>query len=197
MKGAKIIGIDFDDVIVSTNEAMSKWHNRVYGTSYTRADISSYDLTKIWHCSHNEMNRRIHEFFHSAEHSETAPVIDAVQSLDLLRDREIHIITARRSEFSAITLLLAERHVPFLLNNFNFPNTGQVEGFTTKRTKAQVCLELGVEVFIDDHLEYALDISSVGIPVLLFDVPWNQTDKELPGNVTRIYSWAEAVKKLK
>lgn len=186
----KVIGVDFDDVIVSTNHAMSLWHNRVYGTSYQKKDVLSWDLSVIWGCSHEETNSRIQEFFDSAEHAMTASITNAVESLRFLKDKEIHIVTARQEEFRAITLLLARQHVPFLLDNFNFPNKA-----SNKRTKAEVCLELGIEVFIDDHLDYARSIASAGIPVYLFDSPWNQTNV-LPQNVERVYSWEEIVKKL-
>jgi uncharacterized HAD superfamily protein len=190
MKDTKVIGIDFDDVVVQTNKAMAMWHNRVYGTEYEREDISSYNLTSLWGCSQEEMLRRIHEFFLSPEHEATIPLDEVAESLEVLKNRELHVITARDEEFKIATLLLAERHVPFLLDKFNFPNTT-----TKKRTKSQVCLELGIEVFIDDHLDYARDVAASGIPVLLFDCPWNQTD-DLPHNVTRVHSWKEILQKL-
>ncbi len=188
---AKIIGVDFDDVIVSTNTALAMWHNRVHGTSYQMDHILTYDLTKIWGCSKEEMHRRIYDFFDSHEHTMTPPILGAVRALKLLKDKKIHVVTARQEEFRALTLFLAEQHVPFLSNNFHFPNS-----LTAPRTKAQVCEDLGVEVFIDDHLEYARDVASVGIPVFLFDTPWNQTNN-LPHNVERVHSWEEIVQKLK
>ncbi|MFA5997137.1 MAG: hypothetical protein WC791_01455 [Candidatus Paceibacterota bacterium] len=194
MKNAKVIGIDFDDVIVSTNEAMALWHNRVYGTAYERKDIFTYSIEKIWGCSLDEANKRIDNFFSSDEHTSTKLINAAVDSLRMLKgkDKELHIITARRKEFSPITLLLAQKHIPFLLDSFHFPNGSVYKGIPTKRRKAELCLDLGIEVFIDDHLDYAFDIAATGTPVLLLDAPWNQT-AELPKNVTRVYSWEEIV----
>lgn len=196
MKNARVIGIDFDDVIVSTNEAMARWHNRVYGTSYKREDILSYDLAKVWNCTREEMATRIREFMHSAEHDSIAPIDFAVESLKLLIDRELHIITARRQEVQGVTLMLAERHIPFLLHNFNFPNSNTSKVVNDSFSKSAFCLELGIEVFIEDHLDYALGVAEVGIPVLLFDTPWNQVE-DLPVNVTRVFSWNEIIEKLR
>lgn len=195
MKHSKVIGIDFDDVIVATNKAMAEWHNRTYGTSYQLEDINTCDLASVWGCSHDERTRRINEFFASEEHSTMSPINAAVESLKLLQNKEIHIITARRKEYSDITLALADCHISFLFDNFHFPNGSDVNGIPAKRTKADICLEYGIEIFIDDNLEYALNVASVGIPVLLFDSPWNQAT-ELPQGIERVFSWTEIIKKL-
>jgi uncharacterized HAD superfamily protein len=196
MKHARVIGFDFDDVIVATNKAMMEWHNRVYGTSYRLEDVYTCELDKIWSCSYEERTRRIDEFFTSIEHSTTSAIDAAVKSLELLQDKEVHIITARRKEYSNITLALAERHISSLFNNFHFPNGGEIDGIPVKRSKAEVCLECGIEVFIDDNLEYALNVASVGIPVLLLDAPWNQVAGQLPQGIERVFSWGEIVRKL-
>lgn len=197
MKNAKVIGIDFDDVIVLTSEAMAEWHNRVYGTSYKRNEVISHELSLVWGCTPEEEKKRTSDFFSSDEHLATSSINKVVESLEILKNsnKELHIITARREEFSPITLRLAEKHIPFLLDSFHFPNGSMYKGVPTKRRKSELCFELGIEVFIDDNLEYARDVASVGIPVLLLDSPWNQTD-ELPPNVTRVYSWDEITAKL-
>lgn len=192
----KIIGVDFDDVIVATNRAVALWHNRVYGTSYEVKDVRSWELSEVWQCTREEAYDRINGFFVSEEHSATESVCSAVQSLmSLCGSNELHIITARTTAFLDIHLELAGQHVPFLLDRFNFINTVTDAGLV-KRKKSEVCLSLGVEVFIEDHLDYAYDVASVGVPVLLFDNPWNQTD-DLPPNVERVYSWNEIVEILR
>lgn len=190
IKNAKVIGVDFDDVIMQTNKAMALWHNRVYGTSYKREDVYTYDLTKIWRCTHEEMAQRIREFYYSAEHAEITPFDSAVESLKLLGDKELHVITARRQEHRDITFELVNKHAPFLVPNFHFPNANTSKRLNTSLRKSEICMEIGVEVFIDDHLTYALDVASVGIPVFLFNAPWNQTN-DLPHNVIRVGHWDE------
>lgn len=192
---ARIIGVDFDDVIVATNHAVALWHNRVYGTSYELKDVLCWELATIWGCSKEEAYIRIKAFFGSKEHADTASMYKAVESLRFLGSNELHVITARTTDFMAFHMELAEKHVPFLLDRFNFINIVTSEG-VVKRKKSEVCLELGVDVFIEDHLDYAYGVASAGIPVLLFDSPWNQTD-DLPHNVERVFSWDEIVERLK
>ncbi len=194
MKNAKIIGVDFDDVIVSTNEALALWHNRIHGTSYKLADISSWELSHLWGCTREEVAHRIHEFFSSAEHNSTEQIYGAVDALEILNKRNLHIITGMPLDFEQVTIILAERHIPFLIDRFNFINTLTFEKVPS-RTKAEVCIELGVEVFIEDNLDYAHNVASADVPVLLFDRPWNQTD-DLPANIHRVRSWDEILERL-
>lgn len=80
------------------------------------------------------------------------------------------------------------------------------------KQKSVICQEIGVDVFIDDSLDHALDCSSLGIQVLLFDYYgnyyWNHshhpitTTKSLTScsqllykrelnNVTRVHHWRD------
>ncbi len=195
MKSTMVIGVDFDDVIVSTNESMALWHNRVYGTSYKLKDILSWELSHLWGCALEETIQRIHEFFSSVEHHSTEQVYGAVDALEILNERNLQIITARPMDFEQVTIRLAERHIPFLIDRFNFINALTFEK-VPKRTKAEVCIDLGVEVFIEDNLDYAHNVAAVAdIPVLLFDRPWNQSD-DLPANIYRVYSWNDILERL-
>lgn len=191
MKRKKVIGVDFDDVIVSTNHTLALWHNRHYGTSYMSGEISDWDLTCVWNCSRAEMYRRIHEFYNSTEHTTILPVRGAVEALVTMRTKQTHIITARPKDFSAITLALANQHIPFMSEKFNFTNSIAM-GDNPSHSKSDICIELGVEIFIEDSIDFARGVASVGIPVLLFDRPWNQTNN-LPANIQRVYSWDEIV----
>lgn len=48
----------------------------------------------------------------------------------------------------------------------------------------------GFDLFVEDHLETALDLVTQKIHVCLYDHPWNQT-AELPKACTRVRSWQE------
>ena len=66
--------------------------------------------------------------------------------------------------------------------------------YRDKKSKAQVCKSLGVDVFIEDALEHALPLANNGIPVLLFDRPWNRGQE--PANTTRVFSWSGILRSL-
>ncbi|MDO8604318.1 MAG: HAD hydrolase-like protein [bacterium] len=192
-----VIGIDFDDVLVETNEAMSAWHNRVYGTSYKKEHIISWEhLTHLWQCSQNEKHKRIHEFFHSEDHLHIPAVLGASEALKILNEKGMHtvVITGRPEQFCKQTLSLVEKYFPSLVDHIHF-SSSIINGSLSERPKAEFCRELDVEIFIDDHLQYVQGVVFAGIPALLFNTPWNQTET-LPPNVERVYGWDEIVQKL-
>lgn len=192
---SKIIGVDFDDVLMAFQEAFIVWHNTSYGTSYAKKDVSSYKLNRSMGCTTEEAVRRIREFFCSLEHLEALPVTGAVDGLRILGEKNCCIITARPPMTKELTTMWLQQHCPEMIERIHF--VGKETRYShSKSTKAETCKRLGVEVFIDDAMVHARVLSAAGIPVLLFDNPWNQTDN-LPPNVERVYSWNEIIEKLR
>lgn len=190
----KIIGVDFDDVLMAFNESFCVWHNANYGTSYTKKDFFTYEFDRVLKCSLDEAVMRCRQFINSQEHSVALPVEGSMKGLNLLREKNIHIITARANIVSTPTIQWVERHFPEMARRVHF--LGKDEGFSHNEiVKAEKCKELGIEIFVDDSLVHATGVSEAGIPVLLFDSPWNQTNV-LPPNIERVFSWDEIVKKL-
>ena len=185
------IGIDFDDVLIRTNEHLAIWHNEHYGPEYAVKDIDTYDLFKIWQCSEVEMFRRFFEFCEGKEHRRTRTVQGAKAVLAKLRRRgdEMCIITSRPDRVRVQTEYLVHKHFPSLADRLVFTAVA-VDGLLVKKPKAEVCRERGVEIMIEDNLDYACNVAGAGIRVLLLNRPWNQSE-ELSRNIQRVYSWKE------
>lgn len=60
-----------------------------------------------------------------------------------------------------------------------------------KKSKGELCDEIGVDIFIEDSMANARNIARLHRPVLLIDSPWNQG--ELPDNVRRVSGWREVM----
>jgi uncharacterized HAD superfamily protein len=52
-----------------------------------------------------------------------------------------------------------------------------------------------LDFFIEDRLEFALEVSKVGTKVFLMDRPWNRNHKDSNGLI-RVKDWAEISEKL-
>jgi len=76
-----------------------------------------------------------------------------------------------------------------------FTNHYSKKELNETKKKSNICIELGVELLIEDSLDYAFECSSEKIKVLLLDKPWNKADK-LPAGVTRVHSWREIIEKI-
>lgn len=192
----KKLGVDFDDVLVPTNEHMCIWHNRVYGTSYQVKDVITYDLQHLWGCSDDEVLQRIHKFHATQDHALMQPVElapDAIEYL-LCQGIESTIVTSRELSQREFTMQLVRKHFPLLQDQICF-SASEVDGKIVRKSKKQICQELGIDYFVEDSLGHVYSVAELSIPILLFDRPWNQT-ADLPKNVTRVYSWDEIVMKL-
>lgn len=185
----KKVGVDFDDVVLDCNTSLALFHNKHYGTSFERKDVQSFDLTKLWHCTEEEMAVRIKGWYNSPEHAESRSMPGAVEAIrKLAASCELHIITARSSQVQGITSQWIAEHLPGVFSGIHFTN--RFAG--GRRPKSEVCRELEISVLIDDSIDNARDVAASEIPVLLFDAPWNQ--EEIPPGVTRVFSWEEVLK---
>lgn len=186
-----VIGVDFDDVLFKCNEALADFHNTLYGTSYSVGDVTTFDLSTVWNCTPEETQERFDHFFRSAFHHETEMVLGAKDALKALNETyDIVIVTARPTESENATLEWLSKHFLGLYREIHFTNQFHKDR-SLHRLKSSILKDVGAVVFIEDALHHAEDASKLGIPVFLFDAPWNQG--EVPHGVTRIYSWDEVL----
>lgn len=187
------IGVDLDDVLLGLNEALCAFHNREYGTSYKPEEVTEFLIHGLWDCSPEEAIERVFLFYQSPEHLNAKPVRGSVEAISKLKEKHsLHLVTAKPESVRQITTDWLDKYFPKMFDGIHFTN--QFHG-NDKKLKSEVCQELRIELFIDDALHNAEDITSVGVPVLLLDQPWNR--KPIDNNlVTRVKSWEEILKKL-
>ncbi len=194
----KRIGIDFDDVLFSCNEMLLPFHNNRYGTNHVKDNVGTYYLHDLWKCTREEAYARVIEFYNSKEHDSMKPIEGAVDAINQLSKRyELFIITARPPEAEEVTKKLLKHFQTDKNKSWNMifkklHFTGTVDGKNHIITKAEVCKNENIDIFIDDHINNVINVSLTGIPSILLDQPWNK-DEVLPNNVKRLYSWEEIV----
>lgn len=174
------IGIDIDGTVTCTH-ALTPHINEAFNVELTTEDFVAYDLTKAFDVDPDEFSAwwkanelRIYE---------ASPVHTTAQSvLQRWNDQfELHYISARPEATYATTKRWFQRHdIPF--------DAIHLIGSHYKVNEAK---RLDVDLFLEDKYDNAIDLNeTLGIPVLLFDAPWNR--KPLPEGVTRVYNWTEA-----
>lgn len=189
-----IIGVDLDDVLLDFTEHLLRFVNTRYGTRHQRKDSFNFNLEKVWNEPKEIVDQKILEFYRSSEHVQAMPFPDAIGGICALKaaGHELHLITSKPDSLKDVTEKWLDTHFPRSFTGVHFMN--EFHGTGKKRTKAEVCKLLGVELFIDDALHNARNIAAVGIPVLLLDAPWNQEEVIPP--ITRVKSWEEIVEKV-
>jgi uncharacterized HAD superfamily protein len=85
---------------------------------------------------------------------------------------DFHIVTSRRHFLEEATRAWIDRHYPGLFSSILFGNHYASSG--VKRSKPDMCKQLGAQLLIDDSLRYATQCSEAGIRTALFGThAWN------------------------
>lgn len=194
MKKEINIGFDLDDILLDFNNAYRVHLNKKYNKDTKREDYYSIYSGDVFQLSEEEAESALDNFFFHNDHL-TATTVDGSEEIvkRLSQKYNLEIITAKPDTLEEHTKTWLDKYFPDMFSIVHFANWFSKD--KEKRKKSDICKERNISVFIDDSLETAIDISSIGIPVLLFDTPWNQTEA-LPKGVIRVFSWEEIEKEI-
>ena len=141
------IGIDFDDTIVNTKEIVRKFMDR-----YNVENFKDEEEKTVFYKKYiEEITKQL------------TLKLGVVESLNRLkRDNELFLITARGTYYSS--------NLPKLTLEYIKKNKIPVEEiYFDCIIKVDKCLELGIDLFIDDLVSNCLPVREFGIRTLLFD----------------------------
>jgi 5'(3')-deoxyribonucleotidase len=186
------IGVDLDEVLAQAVPNVIMWHNKYYGTNHDVMDKPpSYGMFNIWGGSPKEAKDKILIWCNSPEISNADIVFGAVAGINGLKiNNDLIVITARPKSADARTEAWLNKHFPNIFKSIIHNEDWNGSGVFGPKVSA--CKRAQIDVLIDDSIETARNCAAAGIPVLLFDYPWNQSD-DLPENVTRVKTWEEIV----
>ncbi len=195
-KSPLTIGIDLDDVLLDFNTSLCEYHNSTYGTSYKLSDIVNYHFEHVWNIPADIVIDRIADFYQHELHWNSNPIPDAISSIKKLlsQNHRLVIVTAKPDTLKDKTHEWLQKHYGDAFHSVHFVGSYHSNINGKKRTKREVCDELGVHIFIEDSMENAMNIASDGRQVFLLDKPWNQG--ELSGNIKRVKGWEEVIEVL-
>lgn len=175
------IGVDIDGVIANTFYLLVHELNAYFSVDFTLEDISEYNIYKMYGVNQDEIN----QFILSKENiliSGPNIMPEAEYYLRLLKFKhEISLISARQEKYFHLTKQWMQKYkIPY----HHLILWGQHD-------KREICVNLAINLFIEDSLKNAVQINTCGIPVIfiLFDAPYNQGC--LPEKIWRCRSWKE------
>lgn len=186
------IGIDLDEVVADTLDAIIKFHNERYGTDFKKTDFRSYRFWETWGGTRDESIKEVLEFFSTDRFTNLTPVAGSLRAMKAMKKagHDLFIITGRQTEIIKETEAWIEEYFPNIFSGLHFANTYGITG--QPRKKSDICKALGIKWMVEDDLDHAIECGAAGISVLLFNQPWNQG--ELPANAKRVFSWSDVVK---
>ncbi|XP_031256051.1 uncharacterized protein LOC116118524 [Pistacia vera] len=190
------VAVDVDEVLGNFVSALNRFIADRYSSNHSVSEYHVYEFFKIWNCSRDEADIRVHEFF-KTPYFKTGihPIPGAQKALhNLSRFCNLSVVTSRQNVIKDHTIEWIEKHYPGLFEEIHFGNHFALDG--TSRPKSEICRYLGAKILIDDNPKYAIECADAGMRVLLFDYensyPWCKTQAiDQHPLVTKVNNWEE------
>lgn len=194
MEKSKLV-LDCDDIVFPFVDQFILYLNNERGMNLKREDFDTYNLQKV--CGDKyflQTLKKLNGFYHSPYFKQAKPIEGAINFVNSLKENydSIHIVTSRPRILKKETNNFLEFFFPGIIESTHFSkNNTCFNG--SRKTKAEICRELGSKIIIEDCLEYAIQCAEEGIKAILINNPWNPTSKDPPG-VYRVPNLLEAGK---
>jgi len=187
------IGIDLDDVTVECAKHFLQIHKDRTGINVGIDEINTYNLWIPLQIEKEEAIQIFKDFEDYGFHDNPEFIFNAKESINKLSQfSDLFFVTARPEWIKEKTINFVNKH----FSNKGVYFSGDFHKEQTK-SKADICLELELDLMIEDQAGIAEDCSKRGIRVFLFDKPWNQElNDSLHENVTRVSSWEDILEKI-
>lgn len=186
------IGVDIDSVLADIVRPLLWYHNKKYHTKTKYQELVTHGLAKYWNCTEEQTTKRIIEFYHTDHFDKLKPIFGSKKAIGKLKEKHsLSAVTARPDIIEHKSLTWLNNHYP---NSFKavYHTNIMLDYYNPKNKKSDFIKKYKIDILIDDNLNFASECAARGIPVLLFDSPWNQV-KKLPENIKRVYSWKHIV----
>ncbi|KAG7540564.1 5'(3')-deoxyribonucleotidase [Arabidopsis thaliana x Arabidopsis arenosa] len=191
-----VVAVDIDEVLGNFVSALNRFIADRYLSNHSVSEYHVYEFFKIWNCSRNEADLRVHEFFKTSYFKKGIhPLPGAHKTLHKLSKYcDMSVVTSRQNAIKEHTLEWIEIHFPGLFKQIHFGNHFALHG--ESRPKSEICRSFGAEILIDDNPRYAEECANIGMKVLLFDYensyPWSKTESvDRHPLVSRVHNWEE------
>lgn len=180
MKMVLKFGIDIDGTVTSPTTFVP-YLNKSFNLNLTYNDIKDYNLAKAVNITDEEMSKWFLQ--NEAGIYQESPLAENVRETleQWHQDYQLIYISARDKRYEEITYdWFAENNMPY-----------HAIHCTGKHNKVVPVQENKIDLFFEDNYKNACQIAEeCGIPVVLFDTPYNQGP--LPNMVKRVSNWQEA-----
>ncbi|KAE9602515.1 hypothetical protein Lal_00049814 [Lupinus albus] len=195
------VAVDIDEVLGNFVSTLNKFIADRYSSEYSLSEYHVYEFFKIWNCSRDEADFRVHEFFKTPYFKNGIhPLPGAQMALQKLsRYCNLFVVTSRQNVIKDQTIEWIENNYPGLFHEIHFGNHFALDGLS--RPKSEICRSLNAKVLIDDNPRYAMECAESGFRVLLFDYensyPWSKDDSvDKHPLVTKVKNWEEVEQQL-
>lgn len=183
------VGFDIDDVTVEFMPFLLDFYNSEYNGNLRLEDVFSFKLWEIGIGNTKEETIKIVYDFYSSKFYDRMPFVNGARKgiLKIGEKNEVFFVSARYS-------IVRDKTRRFLIEQFPKSQVFYSGSYIDLgKTKAEICLENGIEVMVEDEPGNALECNQAGVRTLLLNKPWNQGLNE---KIERVYNWSEILEKI-
>lgn len=189
-----VVAVDFDDVLVESSKVLPAIYNEKFGTDLRYEDMYVGNYGRFGVSTQEAAMQRLHSVMQCDAYTGIKPSTEVVEVVKRLASKhELHVITGRAGFLEPYTKAILDSNFPDCFTSLEHTNHfDDGDATVVRRSKAQVCEQIGADILIDDlplHIEQVLH-SGVGRVVLFGDYPWNQSFTVSDG-MSRCRTWHE------
>eukprot|EP00040_Diaphanoeca_grandis_P034144 m.210471 g.210471 ORF g.210471 m.210471 type:complete len:219 (-) comp33078_c0_seq3:213-869(-) len=195
-----VVAVDLDEVLGRFVPALIEYHNDLYGTTLRTETFHSYTFKEVWGGSDEEALEKVYSFFKSKYFLEGIKPIEGAREIleKHMASFKYVVVTSRQDVIREETVAWVNLHYPNIFaaiengNHYDLrcPNPDETNDHVTKRSKPDMCADVGAIALIDDSTKYAHQCCNTLQKVILFgEYAWNDEDMTGVPNVVRAIDW--------
>lgn len=185
------IWVDLDDTLADFYRPFLNWFNEKNGTNHKFDETHDYEVSKYLGCTPEDTHFMMRDFILKKSHL-LQPYENSKEVIKYIKNKvDLIIITARTEDVRWVSQYWLETH--FWKDTFKDTYfLGNHLDSEHKATKAEICIQEGIMLLIDDSLKNISQCTSNGVNTILYDKPWNRKHilKHI-SNVERAKNWYE------
>lgn len=181
------IGVDIDDVLVECQQAFLAWLKKEKDLHFDFESLTDYYIQDWLDADEQVAQDYLDEFYTSGAFSSLPFLPQAKQALETLqKSHDVVLITSRGPSLADTT----RRFFEDSFDEWNLPIFHSGDVVEGNKKKADICLDEGVEIMVEDNGHFAQEIAQKNITVFLIDKPWNR-ECPLHEHIRRVHHWEE------
>lgn len=188
-----VIAFDCDDVLIPTSFKLLDEYYKEYGLRVDPRYL--YEKHDSWGVSDENAIARVLGLHKRGAVINVAPFPESVLAVNelLSAGHTLHVITGRHRFQAQDTINQLEKYFPRVFKSVEFTSYFGV----SSRDKSEVCSELGVDVFIDDHAVHCNNVSRSGVMTIIYgNYPWNGDGVQVDTAVVRCLTMPDVVREV-
>lgn len=185
------IGIDIDGVVADFFKKFLEFYNKKTGNNILIENWVTYNFWDFLPITKEEGWELMNEFYLLDDFDEM-PLIEGAKEaiLQLSKENEVYIITARPLKWGEKTKRFFDKHFPGEKIKLIYCRDDKDKVIY----KREICNNLGINILIEDYRDIALQCAEIGVRVILLDSLYNKNIRH--ENVIRAKNWNEILEKI-